>query len=397
MRHILTLWVIAIASIAQSQDLNFCATEYDSSAVEPYQINYRLTPNRTLGWKTIPTVVHIVYHDSVPNSWFSEGYVDTAMAAVNENFAEAYIQFDVLDIDYTNLADYGWGEYTFGNGHICFPTYGSHNTILSNDISWEEDNYCNVYVIPNMCNGILGWSYVTNYISNARDGVWVSHEAFGFGDWLPERNNGNKVLVHELGHYCGLHHVFQGVYNCLEDAELHDGESGYTHGDLVPDTPPIEPSWYCDDNACSWFYWPDYPPNWNSARSWADYTHNNHMDYYADSCRQMFTPGQIERMHLKLEFERAGLFGGDTFCFCDLDGDGIIGIKDLLIVAANYGTNSLEGDIDNNGFVGSSDFVWVLSRYGVDCNDGNANWMSAQGEGREKEQIKKLIMGLDIR
>ena len=395
MKHILTLWAIAIASIAQSQ-YDSCATIYSPSDIEPYHLNFRLSQDRTFGWKTIPTVIHIIYHDSVPNSYFTESYVDSAMASVNEYFAEAYIQFD-YSINYKDLGDYEWAESAINGGNICFPTYGTHNTILANDIQWDRNQYCNIYIIPNICQYVLGWSYITNYITNKRDGVWVSHEAFGFGDWLPSRNNQNMCLVHELGHYCGLLHVFQGASSCLDDAELHDGESGYQYGDLVPDTPPITPSWNCNDDACNWFYYPDYPPNWNSARSWADYTHNNHMDYYPDSCRQMFTPGQIERMHLKLEFQRAGLFGGDVFCLGDVTGDGIVGIMDVLAVITNYGEHSLEGDIDNNGFVNSSDLQWVLNRYGVNCNDGNSYWMSISDEGKVRDGVRKAIMGLDIR
>ena len=382
---------IVLFITAQSQIENFCGTEYDPTALEPYQVNFTKSNNRTVDWKTIPTVVHIVYNDSIPNSWFSEGYVDTAMTAVNYYFEQALIQFDVQDIDYTNILDYGWGELTeYG---LCFPDYGTQNTLLANDISWEEDNYCNIYIIPNMCYSVLGWSYVTNYVQNARDGVWISHEAFGFGDWLPERNNQNMVLVHELGHYCGLHHVFNGVSSCLEDADLHDGESGYTYGDLVPDTPPIKPSWYCDDHACQWWYYPDAPPNWNSARSWAEYEHNNHMDYYPDSCRQVFTEGQIERMHMKLEFERAGLFGGDPFCFGDINGDGIVGVLDLLEIVAHFGEHSLIGDISNDGIVNTQDLNFLLSRFGTICND-EVNY-SPQEKAPKPENVREFLKLLE--
>ena len=393
LKFLITLSIALCSIVTHAQYESFCATSYDPLAIEPHQVNFKLPASRTVGWKTIPTVVHIVYHDSIENSYFSEGYVDTAMASVNYYFEEAFIQFDVLDIDYTNLGDYGWGEAAV-SGQVCFPTYGTQNTILANDISWEEDYYCNIYIIPNMCEYVLGWSYITNYINNARDGVWVSHNAFGFGDWLPARNNANMCLVHELGHYCGLHHVFQDTYNCLDDADLHDGESGYVYGDLVPDTPPITPSWECNDEACHWWYYPEGLPNWNQSRSWSDYEHNNHMDYYADSCRQVFTSGQVERMHLKLEFQRAGLFGGDPFCFCDLNGDGIIGVLDLLEVTAHYGEHINSADIDNDGIVGASDLSWILTRYGVNCNDGNPNWVTTE-EGGDRKKVRTLLQTLE--
>lgn len=391
MKYVILFWAIAISAIAQSQDsLSFCATEYDPTALEPYQVNFQPAANRTVGWKTIPTVIHIVYHDSVANSYFSEEYVDSAMTSVNEYFSEAYIQFD-YSINYKNLEDYSWAESAINGGSICFPMYGTHNTILADDIQWDRNEYCNIYIIPNICQYVLGWSYITNIPHNKRDGVWVSHKAFGFGDWLPSRNNQNMCLVHELGHYCGLLHVFQGANSCLDDYELHDGESGYEYGDLVPDTPPITPSWRCDDDACNWLYYPEYPPLWNSARSWADYTHNNHMDYYADSCRQTFTPKQVERMHTMLEFQRASLFGGEPFCFGDLDNDKIVGIKDFLLITSTYGTNSLLGDLDNNGIVGSNDVMLFLMYFNTSCIDPEAAFYHPSHRPENVSELLKFL------
>jgi len=374
MRWLLVIGLALASCISFSQD--FCGTQYDPAAIEPHHVNFQIPSDRTLGWKTIPCVVHIVYSDSIENSYFSEGYVDSAIAHVNDHYSSASIQFDLLDIDYKNLADYGWHN-SILDGTICFPDYGTHNTILANDVSWDEDYYCNIYVIPNMCEPVLGWSYITNYVNNARDGVWVNNNAFGIGaPHLPERNNENKVLIHELGHYCGLHHVFQGVSYCGHNADLHD-EEWYQWGDLVQDTPPISSSWYCESGC----------PSFNSSRPWADYEHNNHMDYYADSCRQIFTEGQIARMHLKLEFQRAGLFGGDPFCFCDLNGDGVVGVSDLLYVMSFYGEHSTEGDVNNDGIVGQKDLAWILQRYGTDCTDGEVGWYQTNAKTESNKHI----------
>jgi hypothetical protein len=93
------------------------------------------------------------------------------------------------------------------------------------------------------------------------------------------------------------------------------------------------------------------------------------MDYYPDSCRQIFTEGQIERMHTMLEFQRASLFGGEQFCFGDLTGDGVVGILDLMEIVQFYGQHSNEGDLDNNGIVNNQDIQLLLIRWGTDCND----------------------------
>lgn len=365
MKHLIMIWAIAISFIAHSQD--FCGTEYNPNSIQPYM--YGFTKNRSFESKEIDCVFHIVYTDSIPYSYFDESYVENAIELLNDDFFVANISFNLSGITYTDLTEYAWHD-PFVYGNVCFPTYGSQNTQLANDISWDLDSYMNIYVIPEMCSGILGWSYVTNYSHNKRDGVWVNANAFGVGaEHLTLRNNENKVLTHEVGHYCGLLHVFQGVEYCGQNADQND-EFWYMYGDLVADTPPIDPSWTCGAGAC--------PTSWNSSRPWAEYEHNNHMDYYPDSCRQIFTSGQIERMHNMLDLQRSSLFGGEPFCFGDLTGDGIVGTLDLLEVIQYYGEHSVEGDLDNNGIVNSTDLQLLLIVWGTDCNDPESAFFSVK-------------------
>ena len=375
------LSVFALTSVAQ----DFCGTEHDPKSIQPYM--YGFTKNRSFGSKEIDCVVHIVYTDSLPYSYFDEAYVENAIDLLNDDFFVTSISFNLVDITYTDLTQYVWHD-SFVAGNICFPTYGNHNTQLANDIrgnEWDLDSYMNIYVIPDMCATILGWSYITNYVYNKRDGVWVNAKAFGVGaDHLPVRNNENKVLTHEVGHYCGLLHVFQGTSYCGQNADQND-EFWYMYGDLVADTPPIDPSWTCGSGAC--------PPSWNSSRPWADYEHNNHMDYYPDSCRQIFTEGQIERMHTMLEFQRASLFGGEQFCFGDLTGDGYVGILDLLEIIQHYGEHSVEGDLDNNGIVNNLDIQLLLIRWNIDCNDGNVLW--SKEPSTEHRNVQELLRMLE--
>ena len=194
-----------------------------------------------------------------------------------------------------------------------------------------------------------GWSYVTVTGTNARDGIWLRSDIFGLDSPHP-RNNENKVLTHEMGHYCGLHHTFMSVANCGDD----DGLPCDVWGDFVCDTPPTKAQWECDPPMC-----PEYI---------YDYTADNHMDYYPDSCRQHFTPGQIDRMHTMLEFQRGGLFGDDVFCFGDVNLDHIVGSADLLAALTCFGIpGCLTGDLDHNGIVTFLDIAMLLSRYGDYC------------------------------
>lgn len=55
-------------------------------------------------------------------------------------------------------------------------------------------------------------------------------------------------------------------------------------------------------------------------------------------------------------------------CAADLDGDGLVGVADVLIVLGAFGcTGTCPGDLDTNGVVGISDILAVLSGFGQLC------------------------------
>jgi len=336
--------------IGMAQD--FCSTEYDPNAIQPKHMGFE---RDVYGWKTIPVVVHILYSDSL-GGWFSEEYVEEAIEDLDQDMAEAMISVELIDITYRDLEEYVWYEAyaTGGTGSYewCFPNFGVQNTMMARDCwmpDYDPDYYCNIYVMPKMCGGILGWSYVTVTGTNQRDGIWLKSDIFGLGSTNP-RNGENKVLTHEMGHYCGLHHTFMSVAHCGDD----DGLPCDVWGDFVCDTPPTKMQFTCDPPMCP--------------EDWYDYTADNHMDYYADSCRHHFTPGQIDRMHTMLEFQRGGLFGGEVFCFGDINLDGVVGTQDLIAILTCFGQyGCLTGDVDHNGIVNIYDLQYVLSVYGNMC------------------------------
>ena len=109
------------------------------------------------------------------------------------------------------------------------------------------------------------------------DGIRIDYRAFP--DMVESQYNQGDTLVHEIGHWLGLYHTFQG------------GCSGY--GDDIPDIgdgvvdtePQAQPSYGC-------------PIGTDTCEGGGPDLIHNYMDYSDDCCMYLFTDGQIDRMLL---------------------------------------------------------------------------------------------------
>jgi len=134
---------------------------------------------------------------------------------------------------------------------------------------------------------VLGWASLPQEIRRgpnnpSYDGVSVSTIILPGNKEDPGagiRDEG-KTLVHEVGHWLGLYHTFQG--GCSPN-----------RGDYVEDTPPSQsPTFGC----------PKFRRSCTSStvrKAYGKYymdPFKNFMDYSFSSCQKAFTPGQIVRM-----------------------------------------------------------------------------------------------------
>jgi hypothetical protein len=226
---------------------------------------------------TIPVVFHII-HKTDGTGNISDQRIRDQVSVLNQDYGaivgslgeQGYntkIQFKLAGI--TRTANNSWFN-------------DQYERSFKQALGWDQTRYLNVYV--NSAGGYLGYSYLPQEdAGDVYDGVVVLYEAVG------GRNNGFEVydqgrtLVHEVGHYLGLLHTFEG-YGCFE---------GYTSGDLIADTHSENTEHY-DCRQTSTCGTPD--------------DIHNYMNYTNDSCMYEFTPEQANRLVCSLVNYRPQLY-----------------------------------------------------------------------------------------
>lgn len=250
----------------------------------------------------IPVVVHVVYMSEL------------------ENISRQQIQsqIDVLNEDYRRIVDtpgFGKGfdtriEYFLArrdpSGQPCdgvvrikspltdlnFTDHGQ----LTRLSHWDPARYLNIYVVHTITPLISGYATFPLGLPE-EDGLVVRHALFGRSGTGDRPGVEGRICTHEVGHWLGLYHTF------------HDGcgEDPCTDGDRVCDTPPAaNPHLNCEesDNSCH----NDFPD--------LDDQLENYMDYLPDECKNVFTPGQIKRMHAVLNQVRTDIWTEENLERC---------------------------------------------------------------------------------
>jgi hypothetical protein len=154
-----------------------------------------------------------------------------------------------------------------------------------NTLAWDPDRYLNIY--SNSASGSLGYVPFlpqTGPVGSNSDRVVVLWSAVGRNAPIGPPYNQGRSATHEVGHYLGLYHTFEG--GCGSAA-------CYATGDLI-----------CDTNAESS---PNFGCNAGSSSCGSPDPVRNYMNYSDDTCMNQFTEEQARRMRCTLQFWRPQL------------------------------------------------------------------------------------------
>lgn len=223
---------------------------------------------------TINVYVHVI-RTSSGTGGPTQTQMNNQISVLNAAYAPTGWQFNVVGTTNTNNSTW----YTAGYG-------SSAESQMKNALRQGSADDLNIYY-NNMGGGLLGWAtFPSSYNSQPKmDGVVVLFSSLPGGSAAPY--NLGDTGTHEVGHWMGLYHTFQG--GCARNAT-----SG---GDAVADTPAERsPAYGCPvgRNTCTGSRFPGNDPI------------TNFMDYTDDSCMNTFSMGQDTRMDAQWTSYRQG-------------------------------------------------------------------------------------------
>jgi hypothetical protein len=208
----------------------------------------------------IPVYFHVINKGALPSEGnISDAMIQDQLNVLNAGFQSTGWQFTLAGTDRTT-------NQVWFDGCYSSTTASAMKKVLRKGTA----SALNIYTC-NPSGGILGYAtFPSNYASNpSNDGVVVLHSSLPGGTAAPY--NLGDTLTHEVGHWMGLYHTFQG--GCAKK------------NDLVADTPAERsPAYGC-------------PANRDTCSGGGLDPIQNFMDYTDDACMDRFSLGQSDRMN----------------------------------------------------------------------------------------------------
>jgi hypothetical protein len=225
-------------------------------------------------------VINVRWHvvnagPSVADGNITDQMIADQIAVLDAAFASMGFQFNLIETE--RVTNSSWYDGCYGNQEM--------NMKNGMTTASEVATSLNIYSC-NPSNGILGYAYFPDSNeSDTKHGVVLLHSSVPGGSAAPY--NLGDTATHEVGHYLGLYHTFQG--GCAKNAD--------TGGDKVSDTPAERSAAY----GC--------PVGRNTCKSLpGDDPIRNFMDYTDDACMNTFSTNQGVRAIAQTDSLRPSLY-----------------------------------------------------------------------------------------
>ncbi len=213
---------------------------------------------RPIGSVNVPVYFHVINNGSgIGNGDIPDGQITAQIQVLNEAYANTPFTFTLVST--TRNTNSSW--YTAGPGTAA-------ESQMKSTLRQGGAGTLNIYS-SNPGGGLLGWAtFPSDYTSSpSMDGVVILFSSVPGGTASPY--NLGDTATHEVGHWVGLYHTFQGGCRAL--------------GDRVNDTPAEQSSAF----GC--------PIGRDTCSTAGVDPITNFMDYTDDSCMDSFTAGQTTR------------------------------------------------------------------------------------------------------
>jgi hypothetical protein len=245
---------------------------------------------------TIPVVVHVVYRSEAEN--ITEAQINAQIDALNRDYNKRNTDISALPTEFAGTAAATNISFKLAartpdnkptNGILRYQSSRAEWGILD-DVkrttkggfqNWDPAKYLNIYVC-NIGGGTLGYASFPGAPASL-DGIVIDFRAFGTGGTARAPYSRGRTLVHEVGHWLNLYHIWG------------DSDCGDDH---CSDTPTQKDANYGNPST------PQYSTcGGKTSRDMS----MNFMDYVNDDAMIVFTAAQKVRMWATLNSVRKGI------------------------------------------------------------------------------------------
>lgn len=349
---LLLFYIFSLPLQAQNSSIHECGSDILKKKYTQYYQPHKGKPNLKTSVDdttlfTLPVTFHVVHQEGNEN--IPDKDIMDALALLNDGF-ENVSPFDPARGKDVRIAFCLAAE----NGITRHASPLTNVTMETDDESLKQigvqspTSVINIWIVnsiasTNMGDGVAGYAMFPVMHGSPVDGI-VVEAAF-----MKDDPDAVKVLIHEMGHYLGLYHTFEGGDkngNCLID------------GDKVCDTPPdaSTASVPCHLSVNTGISDEDDTSTANPFRAVSlggigdqPDMHQNYMDYGLQVCQNTFTQGQKERMRSELMNYRSSLLNNPTACqTCTKPITVSLDLPDTLSAGVEYAYTLSEADSVHN-------------------------------------------------